>query len=161
MANDGGCNLALAQQDRESEISGANVTPAIMLTREVLEDLGLPETYLTKTCSLCGNHSASPNPFPGHSDTKAWGKCLPWSSGTVRQPRGELCRVCVYAYHHAGFSTLFPRLRDYIKHVRLNPEEHTEFRDTRNKYIQMKLADPKLVLRDSERLVAGKGLSPW
>lgn len=152
MANDGGCNLALAQQDRESEISGANVTPAIMLTREVLEDLGLPETYLTKTCSLCGNHSASPNPFPGHSDTKAWGKCLPWSSGTVRQPRGELCRVCVYVYHHAGFSTLFPRLRDYIKHVRLNPEEHTEFRDTRNKYIQMKLADPKLVLRDSKDL---------
>lgn len=144
---------AAPEADKESTVSGGLMMgPSVELTPEQLTELGLPAEYCPKSCRLCGCHSSSPNPFFGHADTKAWKNFLPWSSGTWKAPRGELCRVCTYVFAHGGFSTLFPKMKDYANHVKKCPEDHAEFRDARAKYIDMKLQNPTLVLRDSKDL---------
>ncbi|CAE7318033.1 unnamed protein product [Symbiodinium sp. CCMP2592] len=108
---------------------------------EIILSLELPDTYVLKVCSLCGQTSLDPNPFEGHADCKAW-------QGTLLCPRGVFCRVCYYVFAHGGFGTLYPNIRDYVKHVNATPQDHAEFRESREKYIVMKLQQPSLMLRN-------------
>lgn len=110
--------LALAIVDTASQASALAGESSVNITAEDLRILGLPEEYQAKVCNLCGNHSASENPFNGHPDTAAWGNCLPWAGGTQQQPRGEMCRICVYTYNNGGFNILWPKLREYCNLVR-------------------------------------------
>lgn len=143
----------IALCDRASAASGASVLMQVVtLSPDELQDLGLPPYYQVKICALCGNHSASPNPFLGHPDVAAWKKVLPWGSGTMIAPRGELCRICNYVFVNGGFTFLFDKIRDYIKHVKSHPEDSAEFLQARDLYIHRKTEQPGLQLKGSKEL---------
>ena len=105
------------------------IPTSVLVTADELANLGFdPISYIIKVCGLCGNHSASPSPFDAaeHQDVKAWGSTLPWGSGTLHKPRGEICRVCLYVFTHGGFKVIWPSIKEYIKRVKSHPEEHQE-----------------------------------
>lgn len=87
----------------------------------------------------------------GHDDCRAWQRCLPWASGKLNEPRGDICRICQYVYVHGGFSLVYPKVRAYGKVIRDTPERHLEFMETRSRYVSMKIANPRMVLRSGQQ----------
>ena len=144
--------LALADKAASNASCVSAGPEPVILTIDELRELGLPEHYVVKVCLLCGNHSASSTPFPGHSDCQAWQGLLPWSQGTRLQPRGEICRVCYFVFGNAGFIFLYTKIRDFVKHLKQHPEDSTEFLTARETYIQRKLEQPSLQLKGTQEL---------
>ena len=100
---------------------------------------------LTPTWQRCAPCARTIAPAPTRckdADCAAWKGVLPWASGSMLAPRGELC-------NHAGFCAVWPKLRDYCTHVHEVPEDHSEFRNTRAKHVEAKIRNPALILRDS------------
>ena len=69
--------LALALMEVQSTASapgsqcGGYTAQVVQLTDEYLTQMGLPSGYIPRTCSLCGNSSASESPFEG-----SWSKFM-------------------------------------------------------------------------------------
>ena len=115
----------------------------------------LPATYQVRTCLLCHLHSLTKSPFQDHPDCKAWHPFLPWAQGTLAHPAGNICRLCNYVFQHGGYSVEFRTIKLYI--AALNRKDnslnlHQEFLQSRQKYIDLKLENPSLVLRSSKAI---------
>ena len=124
---------------------------------EKIAELGLPSDYVVRLCDLCGGTSIHENIFAGHTDCVKWEPLLPWGSGSKHMPKGSICRICGYVFVKGGFLLSYASLTKYKKAIDGDPTLLQEFRQSRAKYMSMKLSNPSMYLsKTSEALIPNR-----
>ena len=129
--------------------------PHRVVDAKLLSTLGLPASYLAKSCVLCGGDSLSLSPFEGdaQNDAVAWLPLDAWNLGTKDKPRGSVHRLCNFIFVSGGFSASYGTLDSYCMACKSESSLNGEFMDSRTKFINMKNDNPSLRLRNKECLV--------
>lgn len=108
-------------------------------TMTIMGDDGRP----IKTCKLCGASCWDQTCLVAESPLQVgWNDQLPWYHGTVGNPVGRFCKVCVNSYQLVLFSKEGP-LKQYVKAITVDPARHSDtFPQVREQWVQSHNANP-------------------